>query len=154
MAFENITFNYLCDNVIAAGNYIFKVSNRNNGTRCEICPELTIKKCHQRRFGIFIANFEHISQFVLKFLLLTLNWKIPYGMTVLFFVIGFLGIGRAKEEIKGEEKAVDEAEIELKDTETKSDDKVRNCPKLLYICVWNLLHSSDLGKAFRELRGN
>ena len=52
-----------------------------------------------------------------------------------FFVIGFLGIGRAKEEIKGEEKAVDEAEIELQDTETKSDDKVRNCPKLLYICV-------------------
>ena len=46
MAFENITFNYLCDNVIAAGNYIFKVSNRNNGTRCETCPELTIKKCH------------------------------------------------------------------------------------------------------------
>ena len=70
-----------------------------------------------------------------------------------FFVIGFLGIGRAKEEIKGEEKAVDEAEIELQDTETKSDDKVRNCPKLLYICVWNLLHL-DLRKAYRELKGN
>ena len=70
-----------------------------------------------------------------------------------FFVIGFLGIGRAKEEIKGEEKAVDEAEIELQDTETKSDEKVRNCAKLLYICVWNLLHS-DLRKAYRELKGN
>ena len=78
---------------------------------------------------------EHILHFVLKFLLLTLNWKIPDGMTVLLSVVGFLGIGRAKEEIKGEEKAVDEAEIELKDTETKSDDKVRNCPKLLYIWV-------------------
>ena len=78
---------------------------------------------------------EHILHFVLKFLLLTLNWKIPDCMTVLFSVVGFLGIGRAKEEIKGEEKAVDEAEIELKDTETKSDDKVRNCPKLLYIWV-------------------
>ena len=31
--------------------------------RCEICPKLTIKtpKCHWRRFGVFIVNFEHIS---------------------------------------------------------------------------------------------
>ena len=25
------------------GNYMFKVNNRNTGTRCEICSELTIK---------------------------------------------------------------------------------------------------------------
>ena len=26
-----------------AGNYMFKVNNRNTGTRCEICPKLAIK---------------------------------------------------------------------------------------------------------------
>ena len=35
------------------------------GQRCETCSELTIKprkRRHWRRFGGFIANFEHISQ--------------------------------------------------------------------------------------------
>ena len=41
---------------ISAGNYMFKVNNRN-----------------WRRSGIFIVNFEHISHFVLVFLLLTLS---------------------------------------------------------------------------------
>ena len=27
-----------------AGNYMFKVNNRNSGIRCEICSKLTIKK--------------------------------------------------------------------------------------------------------------
>ena len=38
------------------------------------CSELTIKtpeQRHWRRFGVFIVNFEHISQFLLVFLLLT-----------------------------------------------------------------------------------
>ena len=57
-----------------AGNK--KVNNRNTRTRCEICSKLTIKKPerrHWRRSDVFIVNFKHISQFVLVFLLLTLN---------------------------------------------------------------------------------
>ena len=58
-----------------AGNYMFKVNNRNTRTRCEICSELTIKIPERRqwRSGIFIFNFEHISHLVLVFLLLTLS---------------------------------------------------------------------------------
>ena len=42
-----------------AGNYLFKVNNRNTITRCEICSKLTIKTPgrHQRRSGVFIVNF-------------------------------------------------------------------------------------------------
>ena len=47
-----------------AGNYLFKVNNRNTRTSCEI------RSCSS---GIFIVNFEHISHHVLVFLLLTLN---------------------------------------------------------------------------------
>ena len=32
-----------------------------------------LERRHWRRFGVFIVNFEHISQVVLVFLLLTLN---------------------------------------------------------------------------------
>ena len=59
-----------------AGIYLLKVNNRNTSARCEICAKLTIKipeRCHSRGSGIFIVNFEHISHFVLVFLLLTLN---------------------------------------------------------------------------------
>ena len=59
-----------------AGNYMFKVNNKNTRTRCEICSKLTIKMPERRqwrRFGVFIVNFEHISQLVLVFLLLTLS---------------------------------------------------------------------------------
>ena len=59
-----------------ADNYMFKVNNRNNRTRCEICSKLTIKILERRqwrRSGIFIANFEYISHFVLVLLLLTLS---------------------------------------------------------------------------------
>ena len=61
---------------IPAGNYMFKVNNRNTGTRCEICSKLTIKipeRCRWRRSSVFAVNFEHISHFVLVFLLLTLS---------------------------------------------------------------------------------
>ena len=47
-----------------AGNYMFKVINRNTRTRCEIC-----QWC---RSGVFIVNFEHILHLVLVFLL-TMN---------------------------------------------------------------------------------
>ena len=59
-----------------AGNYMFKVNNRNTRARCEICLKLTIKKperCHWRRSRVFIVNLEHISHLVLVFLLLTLS---------------------------------------------------------------------------------
>ena len=44
--------------------YLFKVSNRNTRTRCQICSKLTIKTTERRywfRFDVFIVNFEHIS---------------------------------------------------------------------------------------------
>ena len=61
---------------LPAGNYIFKVNNRNTRTRCEIGPKLTIKTPelrHWGRSGVFIVKFEHISQLALVFLLLTLS---------------------------------------------------------------------------------
>ena len=63
-----------------AGNYMFKVNNRNTRARCEICSELTIKipeRRHWRRSGIFIVDFEHILHLVLRFPLLTLSRWIP-----------------------------------------------------------------------------
>ena len=41
--------------------YLLKVNNRNDRTKCEICP------------GVIIVKFEHNSHLVLVFLLLTLN---------------------------------------------------------------------------------
>ena len=61
---------------IPAGNYMFKVNNRNSRKRYEICSKLTIKTLdrHQwRRSGVFIVNSKHISHLVLVFLLLTLS---------------------------------------------------------------------------------
>ena len=49
-------------------NYMFKVNNRNTRTGCEICSKLTIKtpeRRHWRRSGVFIVNFEHISNLVI-----------------------------------------------------------------------------------------
>ena len=43
------------------GNYMFKVSNRNTRTSCEI------------RSGVFLVNFEHISHVFVVLLLLTLS---------------------------------------------------------------------------------
>ena len=71
--------------------YLFKVNNTNTKTRCKICSNLTIKTPERRqwrRSGIFIVNFEHISQLVLVFLLLTLNRWMSTGalpFTFLFF---------------------------------------------------------------------
>ena len=61
---------------IEAGIYLLKVNNRNTRTRCEIFSKFTIKIPQRRQWrlsGIFIVSFEHISHFVLKFLLLNLN---------------------------------------------------------------------------------
>ena len=71
-----LTLRYIGDICVPAGVYLFKVSNRNTTTRCEICLKLTIKipeRRHWRRPAIFIVNFEYISHLVVVFLLLTLN---------------------------------------------------------------------------------
>ena len=54
-------YDRLSDSIIIwAGNYMFKWR-------------------HWRRSGVFIVSFEHISDLVLVFLLLILNWKMPAG---------------------------------------------------------------------------
>ena len=68
-----------------AGNYMFRVNNRNTRTRCQICSKLTIKtpeRRHCRHSGVFIFHFEHISHLVLLFLLLTLSWEMPAGKKI------------------------------------------------------------------------
>ena len=45
--------------VYPAGNYMFKVNNRNTKTRCEICSKLTIKTPERRqwrRSGVFVVT--------------------------------------------------------------------------------------------------
>ena len=59
-----------------ANIYLFKVKNRSTKNRCEICSNLIIKtleRCHWRRSGVFMVNFENISHFFLVFLLLILH---------------------------------------------------------------------------------
>ena len=74
-----IKFNHenmkITPNSIPAGNYMFKVKNRNTRTRCEICSKLTRKapKRRQRRSHALFVNYEHISHLVLVLLLSTLS---------------------------------------------------------------------------------
>ena len=59
-------------------------------TRFKICSKLTIKtpeRRQSRRSGVFIVNFEHISHFVLVFLLLTLNMQLTAGLLLMCIVI-------------------------------------------------------------------
>ena len=56
-----------------AGNYIFKVNNRNTITRCEICSKLTIKTPEWRYWLLS----EVVSHLALVFLLLTLSRLMP-----------------------------------------------------------------------------
>ena len=62
---------------------LFKVNNRNTSWKsCEICSKFTIKtieRRHGRHSGVFIVDFEHISNLFLVFLLLTLNKKMLAG---------------------------------------------------------------------------
>ena len=73
---SNILLMWFNNLMIPAGNYMFKVNNRNTRTRCEICSKLTImspERRYGRRYGVFIVNFEHISHLVLVFLMLNLS---------------------------------------------------------------------------------
>ena len=65
----NIVDNRACVSKDPANIYLFKVNNRKNRKRCEICSKLIIKTPEQRHSG-FIVNFEGISQLFLVFLLL------------------------------------------------------------------------------------
>ena len=59
-----------------AGTYLLKFNSRNTKKRCGKCSKLTMKT-PDRRSGVFIVNFEHISRLVLVFLLLTLKMELP-----------------------------------------------------------------------------
>ena len=64
------------DQLYPAGNYMFKVNNRNSRARCETFSKLikkTPERCQRRHSGVFIINLEHILHLVLLFLLLTLS---------------------------------------------------------------------------------
>ena len=50
----------------SAGICVFKVSNGNTRTFCEICSNLTMKtqkQCQWRCYGILIVKFEQISTY-------------------------------------------------------------------------------------------
>ena len=67
--FKNKSINgyYIFFDLLPAVIYLLKVKNRNTRTKCEIRSKLTMVLI------LKIANFEHISHFVLVLLLLTLN---------------------------------------------------------------------------------
>ena len=58
--------------IITAGNYMFKVNNKNTRTRCEICSKLTVTTPEKRTLNIqlltyftpcssvSIINFKHV----------------------------------------------------------------------------------------------
>ena len=74
--FTNSEHDFFCNIYISAGIYIFKVNNRNTGTRCGKRSKLTLKtseRDHWCRSGAFIVNFEDISHLALVFLLLILS---------------------------------------------------------------------------------
>ena len=43
-----------------AGNYMFKVSNRNNGRRCVICSKLTLKTTERRHWHLPFSLFNYV----------------------------------------------------------------------------------------------
>ena len=81
-----ISIKYQISNIWFPANiFSFEVNNRSPIKRCEICSKLTIKTLelrHWRRSGVFIVNFEHISHFVLVFLLLIVNKKRLVGFRI------------------------------------------------------------------------
>ena len=64
------------------------MNNSNPRKRCEICSKLTIKS-PQRRFTVFIVNFEHISYLFTPFSIVStvgfeqvnVCWGPPYEFT-------------------------------------------------------------------------
>ena len=61
---------------------MLKVKNKNTKTRCQICLKLTRmsqERCHWHHSGVFIVNFEDISQLLLL-PLVNFSRKIPTGL--------------------------------------------------------------------------
>ena len=79
---RNALNNLKLSNYVPTDNCMFNNNNKNTRTRCEVCSKLT-KKTPERCSGVFIVNYEHISHFVLVFLLLTSNKKIPAEVLLL-----------------------------------------------------------------------
>ena len=52
-----LALNGFSQSTIPAGNYIFRVNNRNTRVRCEICSKLTIKTPERHRSGVLIVNY-------------------------------------------------------------------------------------------------
>ena len=70
------------ERISLANIYLLKINNTNTRKRFKICSKLTVKtpeRRHQRRSGVFIVNFEHISHLFLVFLLPTLNKQMLAG---------------------------------------------------------------------------
>ena len=64
-AWYSLQVKEVCEGHFPAGNYMFKVNNRNKGARCETCLKSTINTPEQRhRSGVVIVNHEHISHLV------------------------------------------------------------------------------------------
>ena len=88
--FDVVTFNLIVFSPHEPpGLYLFKVSNGNTTTTCEICSKLTIKTPewrYWRRFGIFIVNFEQISHIVVVFSLLALNKQMSAGKALSMYI--------------------------------------------------------------------
>ena len=66
--------------------YLLSVNYGNTRTMFEVCSKLIIKaaeQLHWRRFGVFIVNFEQISNIVLVFSSFTLNKQMPAGICLI-----------------------------------------------------------------------
>ena len=69
-------FDRILNTSLPTAIYLFRVNDWNIRIMCEICSMLTIKAPEWRqwrRSGVYIVNFEQISNIVLVFPLLTLN---------------------------------------------------------------------------------
>ena len=79
-SFQLLTYVWLC--ITPKNIYLFKTNNGNIRTMQEICSKLTIKTSEWRqwcRSGVFLINFEHISNIFPTFPLLTFNKWMPAG---------------------------------------------------------------------------
>ena len=83
----DIVFRILIQNFLA-DFYLFKVNKKDTRKTCKICSKLTMKtpeRRHLHRSGVFIVNFEHISNLFLVFLLFISCWIKPLTTFIFCF---------------------------------------------------------------------
>ena len=83
----DIVFRILIQNFLA-DFYLFKVNKKDTRKTCQICSKLTMKtpeRRHLHRSGVFIVNFEHISNLFLVFLLFISCWIKPLTTFIFCF---------------------------------------------------------------------